>query len=212
MTSGGTFALVDPTDSALDTVGSWDFYDTIVGTSSARNMGGVASASSERYLGTMSSSSTAVVTAGGHSHTLGNAALNTSAANPPFQVVNYAIKVDSPPEQPALSSPTNAALLATSPTLQALHTDENAGDSSALTFEVCSDAACATVVQTTDVLSIASGGTASWAPVILPSGLYYWRARATDAWNEQSVWSSIRSFRVDAMPGAPTLISPTDGE
>ena len=51
-----------------------------------------------------------------------------------------------------------------------------------------------------------------YTPSPLPDNLYYWRVRAHVS-GLTGEWSEIWSFRVDTVPpGAPTLLSPSDGE
>ena len=108
------------------------------------------------------------------------------------------------PAVPALGDPADGAYLATAPALSGSFSDPDPGDSGTVGFQVCSDAACATVV--------ASGSGSPWTPFGLV-GAYYWRAQATDAAGNSSAWSATRSFTVDSTPpDVPTPVSPADGK
>ena len=119
---------------------------------------------------------------------------------------------DGPPNLPTLNAPADASRTNNStPLLSANYTDPES-DSGTLSFQLCSDAACSSVLQSNTTSSIASGANGTWTPTALLSGTYYWRAQATDATSNVSGWSATRSFVVDLIaPGAPTLNSPAVG-
>jgi hypothetical protein len=119
---------------------------------------------------------------------------------------------DGAPNLPTLNSPANASRANNpAPVLSASYTDPES-DNGTLSFQLCSDAACSSVLQANTTSSIASGANGTWTPAALLSGTYYWRAQATDSTSNASGWSATRSFVVDLVaPGAPTLNSPAVG-
>lgn len=137
----------------------------------------------------------------------------TSAANSPFATVRYLIRLNSAPLTPTQTSPAAATVVGdTTPTFTGtyLDADPTGTDTGQLEFEVCSDAACSSVVQAgSSPAGIAVSATASWTvPSVLPVGVYHWRVRATDDEGERSGWSATRSVRLDNPPDVPTLVSP----
>jgi hypothetical protein len=116
-----------------------------------------------------------------------------------------------PPGAPTLDSPAAAARVNTTK-LGATFVDSDSSDSGTVTFELCSDAACSTVVGSPSTSATVSGGTAvSWTPTGVTDGTYYWRLRATDAAGNQTGWTATRSFVLDTNPpGVPSLNSPAD--
>lgn len=101
----------------------------------------------------------------------------------------------------------------TTPTLTATFSDPDAGDSGSITFELCADAACTTVLQSGSSASgLSSGTNGSWTVTtpLTPGSRYHWRARATDASGMTGPWSETRWFNVDRAPATPTLESPAD--
>lgn len=116
------------------------------------------------------------------------------------------------PSPPALSAPADGADLAAMPSLSATFADGDAGDTGTIGFQLCGDAACASVVQSgTSASGVANGSSGSWTP-LLGGGSYYWRAAATDAAGNVSAWSAIRSFTVDSTPPTvPAVNGPLDG-
>jgi large repetitive protein len=111
------------------------------------------------------------------------------------------------PATPALASPADGVDVNAAPTLSATFSDPDAGDTGSLDFQVCSDNACATVVQSGSSTSgLANGASGSWKPSGLAGGAYYWRARTVDAAGNQSAWSGARGFAFDTTPpAAPAL-------
>jgi alpha-tubulin suppressor-like RCC1 family protein len=110
-----------------------------------------------------------------------------------------AIRYHRVPAVPVLVSPGSGATgLATSPTLTATHSDPD-GDSGTLSFQVCADSACTSVVTTgSSAVGIASGSNGSWsvASTLVAGSTYWWRAMATDSSAATSAWSATRSFTV----------------
>ena len=96
---------------------------------------------------------------------------------------------------PSVSTGTTGTLLTAAPALTATFSDPDAGDTGTVSFQLCSDSACSTVLQ--------SGSGSPWTPSGLGSGTYYWQARAQDAAGNQSSWSSAQSFQLDVT--APTV-------
>jgi hypothetical protein len=115
-----------------------------------------------------------------------------------------------PPGAPAFVSPAAAARVK-SPQLGATFVDSDASDSGTVSFELCSDAACSTVVGSSTSATVSGGTAVSWTPGGLSDGTYYWRLRATDAAGNQTGWTASRSFVLDTNPPAtPTLAGPAD--
>ena len=112
-----------------------------------------------------------------------------------------------PPEVPTLTGPADAAYLGAAPALGATFINNDVGDSSTIDFQVCTDAACSSVVKSGSSASgLASGASGSWTPSGLADGTYYWQASATDAAGNQSLWSATRQFTLDTTaPTAPAL-------
>ncbi len=110
---------------------------------------------------------------------------------------------------PTLVTPLNAAVAGTTPTLKATYGDPE-GDTGTITFEVCSDPACASPVRTgTSASDLSSGANGSWTvTTALPDGIFYWRARSTDSYMGVSSWSSTRSFSTLSTPDI-TSVTPS---
>ncbi len=104
---------------------------------------------------------------------------------------------DGPPNLPTLNAPANASRANNpAPLLSANYADPES-DNGTLSFQLCSDAACSSVLQSNTTSSIASGANGTWTPAALLSGTYYWRAQSTDSTSNASGWSATRSFVVD---------------
>ncbi len=116
-----------------------------------------------------------------------------------------------PPNVPVASSPAASARVGT-PQLSATFSDTDATDSGTLSFQLCSDATCTSVVATSTTANLANGATGSWTPTVA-DGVYRWRVRATDVATNVSAWSTIRTFTLDTTPpSAATLdATPADG-
>ncbi len=109
------------------------------------------------------------------------------------------------PAKPALVSPANGGRVNT-PQLSATFTNSDPTDSGTVTFQLCSDAACATVLGTSTSATVGSGTGVTWGAGPLADGTYYWRASSLDAAGNQGAWSSVRSFVLDTVgPAVPTL-------
>jgi hypothetical protein len=118
------------------------------------------------------------------------------------------------PNAPTLSSPADAVRVNTTPQLSATFSDPDGTDTGTLAFQLCSDNACNTVVQSGSSSSgLANNASGNWTPTSLGDGTYYWRAQATDsAGNLSQSWSTIRSFVVDTTrPSTAALVSPAAG-
>jgi hypothetical protein len=111
------------------------------------------------------------------------------------------------PTVPALAAPADGALLGSLPSLTATFADADAGDSGSLSFQVCSDLACSTVVAAGASATVANGGSGSWQASALADGAYYARVRSQDVAGNVSAWSSpALSFHLDTgPPGVPVL-------
>ena len=78
-----------------------------------------------------------------------------------------------------LSAPAAGVRSSTLPTLSATFSDT--GDSGAIAFQMCSDAACTSVVTSGTSANVGDGVSSSWAPGALTEGAYFWRAQSTDS-------------------------------
>ena len=119
-----------------------------------------------------------------------------------------------PPAVPSLAGPADGAHVGSRPDLGGTFTTGDNGDSGSLSFQVCADSGCTSVVQTGSSSSgLSSGTTGTWATASLADGVYYWRARATDVAGNPSAWSSTETFTVDTVPpSAPSASGLTDGK
>src|SRR5262249_37187490 len=99
--------------------------------------------------------------------------------------------------------PADGATVTTlTPTLSATFADPDTQDTGKVTFQLCSNSSCASVLDTFDstATSLAVGGAGSRAVPggdIAADGTYWWRAKNTDASGAASSYSAIRSFVVD---------------
>ena len=112
-----------------------------------------------------------------------------------------------PPGVPTLTSPATGARV-NPVALGATFVDTDATDSGSVTFELCSDAACSTVLSTSPGSAVVTPGSdVGWtAPTPSPDGTYWFRASATDLAGNVGAWSATRSIVVDTTPpGVPTL-------
>ncbi|MCW2926221.1 MAG: hypothetical protein JWM86_189 [Thermoleophilia bacterium] len=108
-------------------------------------------------------------------------------------------------------TPTNGATLQPlAPTLTATYSDVDL-DTGTLTFDVCSDAACASVVRSGTTGSLANGANGTYAvtPALAPSTTYWWRARPTDVLTRVGTASTIWSFTT---VNAPTIVDNQPGD
>ena len=111
------------------------------------------------------------------------------------------------PDVPALGS--IASRVNTTPTLSATFSDPDAGDTGTLSFQLCADSGCATVLQSGTASGLANGANGTWTPTALVDGAYYWRAQAQDSAGNQSDWSAASGFTVDTVaPNVPTALAP----
>lgn len=95
------------------------------------------------------------------------------------------------------------------PTLSGTFSDPDSGDTGTLAFQLCSDSACASVLQTGTASGVANGASATWAPTTLADGTYFFRAQAQDSAGNQSDWSAASTFTIDRVaPSVPGLVSP----
>ena len=109
------------------------------------------------------------------------------------------------PGTPTPTSPAAAARV-NSKQLAATFVDSDATDSGTVTFQLCSDAACASVVGTSTSATVSGGTGVTWTPGVLADGTYYWRAYGKDVAGNTGAWSAIRSFVLDTnAPAVPTL-------
>src|SRR5579884_2200155 len=98
-----------------------------------------------------------------------------------------------------------AARTNVTPQLSTTYSDAD-GDNGTVSFQLCSDSACNTVLQSYTTATVASGTAVNWTPTSLADGKYYWRAQSTDSNSNTSGWSATISFTVDTTsPTAPAL-------
>ena len=115
-----------------------------------------------------------------------------------------------PPNAPTLTAPVAAARVNTTQ-VTATFTDPDAGDSGTLSFQLCSDSGCSSVLASSTSATVSGGGSASWTPAAGADGVYFWRVSAQDAAGNLSGWSATRSFTLDTTaPTTPTLGAPAD--
>ena len=130
--------------------------------------------------------------------------LSSWSATPSFVVDTVA------PNTPTLTAPAASSRVNTTQ-VTATFTDPDAGDSGTLSFQLCSDAACSSVVASSTSATVTAGSSANWTPAGIADGVYYWRVRAQDAAGNQSAWSATRSFTLDTnAPSTPALGAPAD--
>jgi len=135
-----------------------------------------------------------------------DAAGNVSAWSSPITSFTWD---DTPPATPT-PSPAIASRVAAAPSFTVPYSDPQFADSGAVTFQLCADAGCSFVLQSTTQTSVASGTNATWTPSFLVDGLYYWKVTSTDTAGNQATASG--SFTVDTTaPSAPSLVSPAVG-
>lgn len=116
------------------------------------------------------------------------------------------------PSSPTQTAPADALRTNAWPQLAARFDDPVAGDTGTLDFELCSDAACASVLASSSAAGLANGATGSFAPGALGEGTYYWRVRAQDSGGGTSGWAATRSFTYDTTsPAVPSPESPPSG-
>jgi len=114
------------------------------------------------------------------------------------------------PGLPTFGSPANGSRT-NSAQLDATFVDSDATDSGTVGFQLCSDAACSSVLSSSTSATVGGGTSVSWTPGGLADGTYYWRLRGQDVAGNQSSWTSSRSFVLDTNPPAtPSLTSPAD--
>jgi hypothetical protein len=125
-----------------------------------------------------------------------------------------------PPSTPTLVSPPDNIGIAAWPALTATYIDPAPATPGRLLFQVCSDAACTTVVDsgTSSSTTIATGSNGTWTATA-PNGSYWWRARGQDgAGNLSAAWTATRlitvgsssaSINVDAPSRSLGLLTPT---
>ena len=116
-----------------------------------------------------------------------------------------------PPDRRAVSAPADGSALNAAPSLSATFGNSDAGDTGSLDFDLCSDAACSGILQSSSPGGLTDGASRSWTPSSLAHGTYYWRVGAHDAVGNQSGWSATskasRSTR-RRRPGRPARLRP----
>jgi len=105
---------------------------------------------------------------------------------------------------PSLVTPLNATYPnTTTPTFTATFSDPDTQDTGKVTFQVCSDSSCGTVLQTFDSsstsLAVGTNGSAAYSggTALTDGSMYYWRAKNVDAAAAASSYSAARSFTID---------------
>ena len=117
---------------------------------------------------------------------------NSLRVIPGFQVKTT--PANRPPTAPTLVTPATGASLSSTPSLVATLNEPDA-DTGTLSFQLCSDAACTTVLQSgSSAAGIAAGSNGTWTPTSLSSGTYYWRALETDTPGLAGPYSATFSF------------------
>ena len=116
------------------------------------------------------------------------------------------------PNVPTFVSPAAGAQVnTTTPSLNATFSDADTNNTGQITFRVCADSGCSTVLATfSSSTGIANGanGSASVPGGTFPSdGTYYWQAKATDNTSASSAFSSSRAIVIDTT--APSFTSAT---
>ncbi len=111
--------------------------------------------------------------------------------------------VSTTPDVPALTAPADGVTVATAtPTLSATFSDADTNNTGQITFRVCTDASCTSVLGATfssagGIVNGADGSASVPGGRITSDGTYYWQAKATDNTAASSAFSSSRSFVVD---------------
>src|SRR5260221_675923 len=130
----------------------------------------------------------------------GNAAATGSLTN--SSITNNTTNVA--PSTPALVTPTDGQYVNTAtPTLTATFGDPDTQDTGKVTFQVCSDNACSSVLQTLDststTLAVGANGSATYSggTPLADGGTYYWRAKNVDSSSNASSYSATHSVIVD---------------
>jgi hypothetical protein len=114
------------------------------------------------------------------------------------------------PNTPTLTAPIAAARI-NSTQVTATFTDADASDSGTLSFQLCSDTTCSSVLSSSTSSTVSVGAGASWTPAAGVDGVYSWRVRGQDAAGNLSAWSATRSFTLDTtLPSTPALGAPAD--
>jgi uncharacterized delta-60 repeat protein len=119
-----------------------------------------------------------------------------------------------PPSAPVLNQPPDGGDV-TSLTLAVGNATDPDRDTLTYEFQVSSASDFATVLAQRSGLPQEEGGVTSWTiSPVLPSGLYYWRCRASDG-TAASSWAGPRSFHFilaqNNPPAAPVLSAPATG-
>ncbi len=110
----------------------------------------------------------------------------------------------SAPSVPVVSGPEDGAWI-NGAMLQGAFSKASFAGNGTVEFRVCTDGACLAVESSGASGQLMNGQTASWQVAErLSDGMYWWQARATDAYGNSSDWSPARMFHLDrTAPGAP---------
>ena len=85
--------------------------------------------------------------------------------------------------------------------------DSDVDDSGKVGFQICTDAACTSVVTTAWTGNASVGALQHWTALGLADGTYFWRAAARDAAGNQPAWSDAHELTLDTTPPAkPTQL------
>lgn len=125
--------------------------------------------------------------------TTDNASNNSTWSDPGTRTC---ILINQPPDTPILIAPPNNTWINYNPTFQARVSDPDSDNVKAI-FEITS---WGTLTGST----VPSGGTSSWGPVAIADGDWWWRAKARDAHDAESNWTSYWLMRKDTV--LPTAI------
>lgn len=102
------------------------------------------------------------------------------------------VKVDSSSPNAILVSPPNNSNHPAWPALTATYDETGTVSPGQLTFQLCSDSTCSTVVESgTSAAGLADGANGNWTPTAA-DGSYWWRAQATDSAGNTSSWTATR--------------------
>ena len=130
----------------------------------------------------------------------GNAAVTASIAN--ASITNNTANVA--PSTSVLVTPADGQYASTvTPTLTATFADPDTQDTGKITFQLCSDNTCSTVLQTLDststTLAVGANGSATYSggTALVDGNTYYWRAKNVDSSSSTSSYSATRSLIID---------------
>ena len=108
-----------------------------------------------------------------------------------------------PPELPTLVGPRDRERT-NSLWLGATFRDTTPSGLGTMTFRVCSDGNCATVIATGTSDVLGNGVSVSWnMPALVADGTYFWQAMAQDLLGNATGWTATAGFTLDRSPPRP---------